>query len=146
MPTCFWSRNHRCCLCLPSASPPARCFLVLSGPCPCHLLWDSMLTSNICPPPQESENRLHLFLAGVGSIGILLVFSYLGPSYYNSILSFSETPPCTHVFLRSALHSVNFSLPSLFSPGLTFPSIHPSGAASAAPASHLHDVKMFFHD
>ena len=65
---------------------------------PCHLLWDSVLTSNICPPPQESENRLHLFLAGVGRIGILLVFSYLGPSYYNSILSFSETPPCTRVF------------------------------------------------
>lgn len=65
---------------------------------PCHLLWDSVLTSNICPPPQESENHLHLFLAGVGRIGILLVFSYLGPSYYNSILSFSETPPCTRVF------------------------------------------------
>ena len=93
--------------------------------CPLSPLWDSMLTSDICPPPQKSENHLHLFLAGVGRIGILLVFSYFGLSHYNCILSFSETPSL-HAYVLEVCSPLCQFLPAItVHPWADFP-IHPS--------------------
>lgn len=115
----------------------------MAAPCP---LWDSVLIRRSVPLHKRVRNYLHLFLASVGRIGILLILSYLGPSHYNSILSFLETPPCPCV-LSLLLHSVHqFCLPSLLSPGLELSRPSVPGMLLLLPASHLHDVKKFFHD